>query len=350
MTKNIKRAIANAGNIALLKMVRVGWELETQKYDGLTCADGCDMELDDDEANDYRSDVITRALKWEPMCRYILLNSASYLGSRIANIISERVIQRNVSIHEVLSNSFLDERNIDPEWEDSAAEKVRDYIEERSCDEIEYPDSCYVHTKADFNLPPGLTWTPDQSVEGPEIKTSGPTTVTESGRLLAQLFNYHALKVDTGCSFHVHISVPGIRHTYGSTFQGYLYEYLLSQIDRVPASVRERWASSAARFFKSHISKDKMTFVNFHERLGTWEFRCFGNISNAEDAMTCIRLSAEAMRYAYQCQLGMASPADTADVVNLLELTTYDVGADAAKNLDIKLAAKKDPRRAGKAA
>lgn len=346
MTTAIKRAIAEAGNIALLKMVRVGWELETQKLDGKTCADGDDTELDDEAASEYRYSQHREALREDILSTYISLSSGRTSGRRIANIIRERAAQRDVSTAEVLGNTFHEENNMDPSWEESAADAVRDYIEEDVDNDIEYPDSCYVSGEAEFELPRGLTWTPDQSVTGPEIKTDGPTTVTESGRLLGRLFSEHDMEVDVGCSFHVHISVPDIRHSYGSKFQGYLYEYLLSQIDRVPTSVRERWSSSAARFFKAQLSTDKMTFVNFHERLKTWEFRCFGNISNTADAMTCIRLSAEALRHAYRCQLGMVVPADTSDVINVLASTT----SAEAKNLDIKLAARKDPRKVGRAA
>lgn len=339
MSIDIKRRIAEASNINLLAMVRVGWELETQELDGRQCKD-CDPELDDDLALDYSGGVARDALVEDSMGNF--MSATTVTTGRSSHYKEARRLSQvlMLSIDDMLVLTFEKAMSRLPDGVDrDDFDNTREYIEECVTENLEYPESCYVKPEEQhFDLPYGLKWTRDQSVDGPEIKTYGPTTVPQSFALLTDLFAAHEMRVDVGCSFHVHISVPGIGHTYGKKFQGYLYEYLISQIDRVPKAVRSRWSSSAARYFKAQISEDKMTFVNFHDGYKTWEFRCFGNVSNIQDATACIRLAAEALRYAYQCQLGQATPAEMGTVIDVLKRTT-----DSPKRLDLDL---KSARRA----
>lgn len=140
-----------------------------------------------------------------------------------------------------------------------------------------------------------LDWKQDGSVQGPEITTRGGCTSDYVNQVLVDLFgdlNRVGFEVTTGCSFHVHMSIYGVTPRYSAQFQSRLIIALLND-SRVPASVRERWQSpSLQRFFSFQLDDTKYRFVAF--RGSTWEFRCFGNISNSDDAKMCIRIASDA--------------------------------------------------------
>jgi hypothetical protein len=156
-------------------------------------------------------------------------------------------------------------------------------------------------SKLDTNL---IEIAEDGSVSGFEFKTNGPVTYANAMKASSQLFQL-THTIDERCSFHVHISVPGVQHVYGSGMQRHLTEYLLENFTRFPESMKSRFKhSDAPQFFRPHISEEKYSAVHFNERCKTWEFRLFGNIKNLKDAKTCIDLACEAMQYAYQMKLG----------------------------------------------
>lgn len=142
----------------------------------------------------------------------------------------------------------------------------------------------------------------DSSVEGGEIIVDSPTTPAKCLDIANRLFTENSWRIDTGCSFHIHLSVPGVTHVYGRQFQLELYLYLLSQWERVPAAVKARWTN--LHYCRLHLSKDKYSFVHYHQEYRTWEFRCFGNVSTTEDATACYQLALEAMHHAYQVRAG----------------------------------------------
>ncbi len=156
-----------------------------------------------------------------------------------------------------------------------------------------------------INLPQGIIAKPDGSVEGPEFVVAGNgTSAANFSKLLRLLYKRFEFTIDTGCSFHIHVSVPGITHAYGPMLQAHMIEYLLNNVHRVPHSVQTRWKADTD-YFKPRIDNDKYTFVNYHARCKTWEFRCFGNVQNARDGMRCLRLAVAALQYAYKVNLGL---------------------------------------------
>lgn len=141
----------------------------------------------------------------------------------------------------------------------------------------------------------------DGSVAGFEFRTVGGLKYFECLYQAQGLFRQNHT-VDEKCSFHVHISLPGVRHRYGKKFQASLIEYVCSQWDRFPVGLKSRLKKIVdMTYFKKLITNgtDKYAFVRFHPEYGTWEFRCFGNIQNATEAKTCLDIAVEALRHAY---------------------------------------------------
>lgn len=139
----------------------------------------------------------------------------------------------------------------------------------------------------------------DQSVKGGEIRTLGGLTVSQwlraAKQVLAQDFT-----VDGGCSFHIHLSVPGVKHSFGKRIQSDCMLYLLDNWARLPEVVRERLSSDKSyKWAKFQISTDKYSAVHWHSQ-GTLEFRLFGGVSSLKDAIACLLLAAEALRFAYR--------------------------------------------------
>jgi hypothetical protein len=160
-------------------------------------------------------------------------------------------------------------------------------------------------------LPDGVEGVSDGSVSGPEIRTIGPNTASRFIECLRDVTGLQ-IEVDTGCSFHIHLSVPGIQHSYGEQLQLAMYEYLLMNTHRLPDSVIHRWAASSKRdrYYQLRLSKEKFSFVHFHQAQRTWEFRCFGNVSEHDDGVKCLRLAVEALQYAYKISLGQPRELD----------------------------------------
>lgn len=145
----------------------------------------------------------------------------------------------------------------------------------------------------------------DSSVRGGEIRTLGALTPTEFMAAASALFKNHEFEIDTGCSFHIHLSVPGIKHSYGANLQAEMQAYILAHQERLPERVRERLASDAIRFCKFQLNTDKFSAVHGHPQR-TWEFRLFGNIDSAYDAWRCLLLAIDALRHAYQVRCRIA--------------------------------------------
>jgi len=152
----------------------------------------------------------------------------------------------------------------------------------------------------------------DGTVSGIEFKPAKPLPPDEvlaSYKTLTECFD--SLEVSKRCSFHVHVSVDGLTHTYGINMQAWMYLFILQNISRVPKGVLERWSASAEitegdRYYKQKLGgsadrnyEERYSFVAFRHEFKTWEFRCWGNIKSVEDAKTCIDLSIEAYNYAF---------------------------------------------------
>lgn len=145
-----------------------------------------------------------------------------------------------------------------------------------------------------------LEYTHDGSVAGVEIRPKKPLSHQESIDSLSTLFR-NKMEIDEKCSFHVHVSIAeDFDSTYNRDLQLFMIEYIITHLAEVPESCRNRWKDpyQTARYFAILPSDDKYCFVAFRGHLRTWEFRCFGNITNAADGQKCIELAGRAYMYA----------------------------------------------------
>lgn len=147
----------------------------------------------------------------------------------------------------------------------------------------------------------------DSSVKGGELVVSEPQRPTGFLRHAKHLLRVNDFTVDEGCSFHIHLSVDGVQHMYGERMQAEMLAYLLANTDRMPEGVQDRLRTHL-HWYSCRITGDKYCAVHYHKRLGTWEFRLFGNIDNYFDARDCLILAYEAMRHAYRVKFDMAAP------------------------------------------
>jgi hypothetical protein len=145
-----------------------------------------------------------------------------------------------------------------------------------------------------------LSMSQDGSVAGIELKTHDegvdyPTFMAAAERAMSVQHT-----IDSRCSFHIHLSVPEVKHKYGRKFQRECIAYLVAHRDELPESVKSRFASPdwMSRYYSARLDEDKYRLVAFREY--TWEFRGFGNVKTKADADTCVQLACRAMQHAYQ--------------------------------------------------
>jgi hypothetical protein len=250
-----------------LSMVRVGFELETQKSDGLEWSDvDEDSEIDHDAAEDA-------------------------ISQEARTYFTENVNRR---LRDFLS--------------DSLEEKLLDEIAENIRENFDYSDyymreSASDRIKSQYRLP-NIEIVQDGSVSGFEFRTIGGLNVEQFAESCHSVFKIDH-EIDTGCSFHIHVSIPGVKHFYGERMQLAMVEYIAENIDRLPVTVLKRIRDiKNNNYIKGLLSsREKYSFVNAHEQ-GTWEFRCFGNVQNSVDGMTCRDIAVEALQYAYMAVKG----------------------------------------------
>ena len=173
------------------------------------------------------------------------------------------------------------------------------------------PEGCVAYFRSK-NLDNKFSIERDSTVSGIEFKPAQPLAPDESLERYKSLTEaFDSLEVSKRCSFHVHVSVDGLTHTYGINMQAWMYLYILQNISKVPKGVLERWSASGEmlegdRYYKQKLGgsadrnyEERYSFVAFRHEFKTWEFRCWGNIKSVEDAKTCIDLSVEAYNYAF---------------------------------------------------
>lgn len=197
------------------------------------------------------------------------------------------------------------------------ARRIREPLMDEAQEE-DIPDECYTEPEGSdienvVDLVKRLSdkWTaePDGTVSGPELQY-GPGGIDELTEAVDELFRTYSLSVDIACSFHVHISHTGMHLEYDPAVQYFMLEYIHDNMDRVPSPVLQRWtrfnAGRRDSYFKPTVGNGRYHFIAFRgedyprKKVATWEFRCFGNVDNTDDARTCLALAIEAFRYAYR--------------------------------------------------
>jgi hypothetical protein len=188
------------------------------------------------------------------------------------------------------------EAELEDEYQGMAQAAIRDRLPERLRDKIRI--------------------VPDSSVKGGEIVTQGPMTIRDLLVVLKAIFDKEGgsdrlrLDVDTGCSFHVHLSVPGLeREERQSETDAILQTQMaLAAVQQVLAlrdsanakGLQKRLRSKArnrfARIRSAHkLKNDRAKYSAVHRHgLGTWEFRLLGNVNSLGSAWLALRVAASA--------------------------------------------------------
>lgn len=286
-------ALAKANLVGLLKAVKIGFELETQKYEGKT-----KQQLDDIVINrgDKKSPIYVvddekvKALKVARGMEKLDKHGIAYLAEIYDSIRKfNRVIPNSDLLKTKDINSVLTAFGYDPSKfaaKLTAHNAVTDDELKKASKEIFYPQF------------PGVVSAADGTVTGFEFRSEGNGVTAQEFRKLTKAVFNGAHKIDTGCSFHIHLSLDGIKHRYGKNFQAFATDYILRHWSFLPESVQRR--ISNYDYYRPRISTDKYTAVAYHQRYYTWEFRIFGNVQNAKEASICLIMALRAMQYAYQ--------------------------------------------------
>lgn len=303
-----------------MTMVRAGFELETHATAGFTK----DSRLGTNQVDTVRRDLDHR-LYYRRYCKtpYLWYRYARN-GARIPNIFTavdeeyeftdlmrQRRITSVTGLRRAGHITLKFEVGLRVFLKNLALQHCPDDMYRRNND----PNTHF--QAAPYNLPPSIDCGFDGTVRGFEFRTIGGLTLAEFGAAATPLFTLNHV-VDEGCSFHVHVSIPGVRHKYGPRMQKAMIEYLVQNQDKVPGSVLERWRGIHDNEYINGLLRNgnKYNFINKHARFNTWEFRCFGNVDNYEDAMRCLRLAVGAMQYGYKVVSGLELESDKASLTD----------------------------------
>lgn len=289
---------------AARSLVTCGFELETQATEG-TRADGSG----DDEDAEYDEDAWQSAVdeRFSSMIssRSTLSRYRREMPAWLAGMSQDRCrLTMEYAGVETLQD-LLDKEMIDQDTFDSLHDSIREDAEDqvdRRDYQVERGGCSWI--RSNFDIPADVEVGTDGSVSGYEFRTVGALDYQRFTSAADRIFKLDHT-IDNGCSFHIHLAIPGVKHRHGNLLQKALTEYLIENIDRVPATVRQRWAAIRSNtYITPGVQKgQKYMFVWKHEQ-GTWEFRCFGNVQNAEDAKVCLDLAIEAMQYGYMVTTG----------------------------------------------
>lgn len=294
------------GNLMdLMKAVRIGFELETQNYDGLTASEiarGIRQKFD---KAGYDAAVN------EKVHAYLEQHGFEYFRR---NYTSVDQFMQNIDDADGSITKKLFAKGMESFCKGFRLGTVNDVLEN-----LKYYEPSILPSKDAFKTPaerPNFDESliqrgTDGSVSGYEFRAAKPLTATEYRKAIKLLFNGKH-KIDAKCSFHIHLSIDGIRHMYGPALQADMTDYILRHWSLLPENVQERMID--AGYYYPKVSTDKYSLVNFCGKYATWEFRCFGNVQNENEAAICLIFALRAMQYAYNAMLTRKQPATASDI------------------------------------
>ena len=286
MNKLIKQ-IANSSSVFDVirqGILKTGFELEYQGLDGQTSDD---MEVDYDQ---IREDAHESWRNCDDKEDWLPSGSISDLLKELLNLTSSWYDAADCFKDTSLSASIAE---VQEEAEDSFINNFEENVDHadyriENTPECKYPIRCKE----------------DSSVSGGEVTTTGAVTPIQFLETIKDLLKRNEFTIDDQCSFHIHLSVEGIKHTYGQELQAEMQAYILNTT--LPVFLQERLTAASLRYYKPAISTDKYTLVSFCSRLSTWEFRIFGNVKEYSDAKYCLLLAIAALRHAYRVKCGLS--------------------------------------------
>lgn len=291
--------IAYGSDLDLRDTFRYGFELETDSTNGTNF-----HEYEEENGTDYSRFHNEFEVWW-----------ATHLGECLARPVVQDYLRMRMRLSEsgwkavlgtIRDMSASDLYALCRQSQGSFAEELAQKLRAEGVTCPHYGDATY----RQGNLPVDLSLIDvkyDGTVSGFEFTTNGPKDWSGVRRAAAHIFNKKLFnhEVGVGCSFHVHVSVPGVQHTYNPALQRHLVEYVLDNQHRLSEAVRKRFreAPENKHYIQPRLDGDKYRFVHYNSRCNSWEFRCFGNVDNLTDALQCIRLAREAVSYAYRMKL-----------------------------------------------
>jgi len=287
--KKIKERLVNGTAEDVKSLVRCGFELETQESDGI--------------------DSSTRSIDEDRFEEAVIENSEYYLIN--AKFLMEHLKDLNIAKFHDPRRDTVNFNELSELLSESKIEQLRELAIETSRNNMSSGDFVIPHNEH-FNLK-NVQLEYDGSVDGFEFKTKGPKTISEFKEAAKEIFGVEH-NIDERCSFHIHLSIDGIKHNYGEQLQLLLMEGVLKQADKIPSSVLQRWRAGfedmddCGRYFQWKVEHDKYVAISRHHTFNTWEFRCFGNVQNYKDATVCLKIAINALKYAYERQLLRAGP------------------------------------------
>jgi hypothetical protein len=249
----------------------LGFELETQSTNGQQY-DGNEYDLDEWASDE--ADEIVRGYSMETMANII---------SEYSNDLSELACSDIEKILNALDINYL------YQYDSKFGDSLNDRAYEDELARILDSPSCYGYAGdiPDFDLPHELETGEDGSVDGFEFRTNGGHSINKCIDLSKHLFRLDH-EIDTECSFHIHIAESGSENEYSAIQQQRMYNYLLQNASKIPTSVLERLTSGNS-WVRLNIGTGKGPAISC--RYTTWEFRLWGNVTNAKDAETCLKLT-----------------------------------------------------------
>lgn len=267
--------------------LRFGWELETIRLLGKSY-------------EDLRQDASRQTVTIDTA--FLKSKLSSYLDSHFSSarktaellLEASNRLPSDVSVSEYISQLIgcIQMRPLNDDTKRKFCERLTNFpsavTPRASGDRVEpYLHSLYPHLS-------NLCFKPDGSVSGPEIC---PREKQSMEQVVASLTAIEPLikTVNSGCSFHVHISNE-IRRNVPSKDALLAMQYLVMQDPRIPERVRTRWKDTdkRQRYFNIGLNGEKYQFIAFREAYGTYEFRCFGNVTSLEHQMACILVAQDA--------------------------------------------------------
>ncbi len=275
-------------------LIKCGFELEFHKLNGVSAGYDDDGEIDHDALRDAANEAFDDA-------DFDDLNE--YMDSAYSELFAE-IHRHTGQPHGDIYQTFRDNKTLFRKLERAVADMEESWRSdwEENCDMDQFRSSAPdVYNDFDCNFKREIDCGSDASVRGGEIRTVGGKSPARFMAIVSDIFKQNTFEIDHGCSFHIHLSVPGVMHKYGPDMQAEMMAYLFDQYHRWPLAVRKRFTtSSCERYFAPQLDRDKYSMIHFSSHCKTWEFRFFGNVSNARDARHCLILAIEAIRHAYR--------------------------------------------------
>lgn len=321
-----------------LALLRFGFELETQETNGMRGQE----YFESTDGGSVPREFVDRALVQVEAGKYTQDNLKQALLARfdyyryhptVADFFFTEL--KLTSILELFELGIIDKEDLNLKYDGQWRRPFGYYVVNEVARDLYFAnkdvDKTLLKSAADTRLEIGR----DATVSGFEFRTVGGHPLNDALELTKSLLELNTHKIDDGCSYHIHVSLPGIFEpdtapkpnpaldndyeesdmywartaTSNKAFGAQCMMSILDNIKEVPTAVLQRWSNPKARhnFAIAFGTGEKYEFVNWHST-GTIEFRCFGNVSTTKDAEACLKLAGNAIWDALENRYAITVP------------------------------------------